>query len=152
MIRTARRLRLCITLLCVNLAFIWGNSLLPGGVSGALSHWLRDVLSWLFDNTGTSDGGHGLLRKIAHFTEFCSLGLCLCWLFSMLRQKKWERVVFPLCAGIMAACIDECIQIFVPGRGPGILDVAIDSCGVILGIIILTLWQKLKLKQLEKTQ
>ncbi len=151
MICTPKRLRLCITLLTVNLVFIWGNSLLPGGVSGALSHWLRDVLSWLFDSTQTSDGGHGLLRKLAHFTEFCTLGLCLCWLFGMLRQKQWERVAFPLGAGVLAACIDECIQIFVPGRGPGILDVAIDSTGVILGIIILTLVQKHKSKRLEKT-
>ena len=150
MIRTAKRLRLCVTLLIVNLAFIWGNSLLPGGVSGALSHWLRNVLAWLFDNTGTPDGGHGLLRKIAHFTEFCCLGLCLCWLFGMLRQSRWQWVVSALGAGVLAACVDECIQMFVPGRGPGILDVAIDSSGVLLGIIILTLTQKRKSKQLEK--
>lgn len=77
--------------------------------------------------------GGGLLRKIAHFTEFASLGLLLGWLFGMLRKKK----VTPFLCGALAACIDETIQIFVPGRGPGIRDVCIDVGGVVTGMILL---------------
>ena len=44
MIRTDKRLRLCITLLICNLIFIWGNSLLPGEISGAFSDWVKSIL------------------------------------------------------------------------------------------------------------
>ena len=46
--RTDKRLRLCITLLTCVLIFIWGNSLLPGEVSGALSDWVKSILARIF--------------------------------------------------------------------------------------------------------
>lgn len=134
MIRTERRLRLCVTLLVLNLIFIWGNSMLPGSVSGAISGWVKDILSQIFSGMPSdAEGGHNLLRKIAHGTEFCCLGLCLSWLFGMLRKPWWLAF---LC-GAAAACLDETIQCFVPDRGPGIRDVCIDSAGVLVGIILL---------------
>ena len=132
--KTDRRLHLCITLLVLNIVFIWGNSLLPGEISGALSHWLKDLLSNLLSIKPSGDGGHGLLRKAAHFTEFASLGVCLSCLLRMIRQRPWEHYIFPFLGGVAVACVDETIQIFVPDRGPGILDVMIDSTGVLAGI------------------
>jgi VanZ family protein len=44
------------------------------------------------------------------------------------------------------ACIDETIQMFVPGRGPGLLDVGIDSCGVLMGMLLLNTAYFLKRK------
>ena len=154
MIRTQGRMRLCIALLTVNLVFIWGNSLLPGEISGALSDWLKNVLSALLGNQSGAPGGGGLLRKLAHFTEFTCLGLCLSWLFRMVRSRSWEHVAFPLLAGTAVAAIDETIQRFVPLRGPSIKDVGIDTAGVVLGIVIITLIQVIKnkkLKNLEET-
>ena len=133
MIRSKKRLRLCTALLLCNLAFIWGNSLLPGQVSGALSDCVKEILDNLFSGGMPSQSGSGLLRKLAHFTEFAALGLLLCWLLGML--QKSPLAAFALAAA--AACIDETIQIFVPGRGPGIKDVCIDSCGAAAGILLL---------------
>ena len=147
MIRTNGRLRLCTALLILNLAFIWGNSLLPGNISGAISDWVRDLLALLFGSQPDDGVGGGLLRKLAHFTEFTALGMCLRWLFGMLRQKALEHLTFPFIAGITAACIDETIQVFVPGRGPGIKDVGIDTLGVILGIMLLSLIHAMKRKK-----
>lgn len=135
MIRTDRRMRLCTALLICNLAFIWGNSLLPGEVSGAFSDWVKSILESLLPGDGTSTPGGGLLRKAAHFTEFTLLGMCLSWLFGMLQRKK----TWPLLCGVAAACVDETIQRFVPDRGPSIRDVGIDSCGVLMGIFLLHL-------------
>lgn len=132
MIRTEKRLRLCCVLLVCCLAFIWGNSLLPGEISGAISDWVKEFLARLLGGKPPHGGG-GLLRKIAHFTEFTALGLCLGWLFGMLRRGK----VQPFLWGVAAACVDETIQCFVPDRGPGIKDVLIDSGGVLTGIILL---------------
>ncbi len=135
MIRTDKRLRLCAALLICKLIFIWGNSLLPGEVSGALSDWAKGVLEMLFAQEPSRPSSGGLLRKIAHFTEFTALGMLLLWLFSML-GKHW---VFALASGVTAACMDEAIQVFVPNRGPALRDVGIDALGVLTGIALLSL-------------
>ena len=135
MIRTDKRLRLCSVLLMANLAFIWGNSLLPGEISGAFSDWVGNLLAMLFPYEGPVQESSGLLRKIAHFTEFACLGMLLAWLFGMLEMKK----CWPFVCGIGAAAADETIQRFVPLRGPSIKDVGIDSCGVAAGMILLYL-------------
>ena len=131
--RTDKRLRLCTALLICNLVFIWGNSLLPGEISGAFSEWVKSLLAQLLP-MGPDDGsGGGLLRKVAHFTEFTALGMLLAWLHGMLQKGKLQ----PFLWGILAASVDETIQCFVPDRGPGIKDVCIDSAGVLTGIILL---------------
>ena len=154
MIRSKKRLSICIVLLTLNIAFIWGNSLLPGEISGAISDFVRDMLRAVIDFIFGSrperpPGGGGLLRKLAHFTEFTCLGMCLTWLFGMLKEKAAGRHGFPLLTGATVACIDETIQIFVPLRGPAIKDVGIDTAGVILGIVIITLIHKHKSKKLN---
>ena len=131
--RTQTRLRLCIVLLSCNLIFIWGNSLLPGEVSGAISDWVKSLLALLFSGTPQTPMGGGLLRKIAHFTEFTSLGMCLAWLHGMLRKGKLQ----PFLWGLLVAAVDETIQRFVPERGPSIRDVCIDSAGVLTGMVLL---------------
>ena len=132
MIKTEKRLRICTALLICNLVFIWGNSLLPGEISGALSNWLRGIISALLGSSGEGGGG-GLLRKIAHFTEFTCLGMCLTWRMGMLGKTPFRAVLL----GVSAACVDETIQRFVPDRGPSIFDVGIDTCGVLTGMTLL---------------
>lgn len=131
--RTDKRLRLCAVLLICNLAFIWGNSLLPGQVSGAISDWVKDLLSGLFPSTGADSNNGFLIRKLAHFTEFACLGSLLLWYLGMLGKPK----LLAFLPGAAAACIDETIQMFVPERGPGIRDVGIDCAGVLTGMILL---------------
>ena len=133
MIRTSRRMVLCIMLLIALLAFIWGNSLMPGEVSQAISDWVQHILFGTQPKNGVPAPGNTLLRKAAHFTEFAALGMILAWLFGMLRKHR----SVPLFCGIAAACVDETIQAFVPERAPGILDVLLDSSGVLVGIILL---------------
>ena len=135
MIRTDRRIRLCTALLVCNLLFIWGNSLLPGEVSGAFSDWVKSILESIFAQGPEKPSSGGLLRKLAHFTEFAALGALLCWRAGM-NGKSW---VAAFRSGAYAACIDETIQIFVPDRGPGIKDVCIDCAGVLTGIALLLL-------------
>ena len=154
MVRTKKRLWLCAGLILFNIAFIWGNSLLTAELSRALSGWVRNILSFLFSSDGSevAGGGDHLLRKLAHFTEFTCLGLLLSWLVRMLRPKSWEYYLMPLVGGCMVACVDELIQNFVPGRGPGILDVGIDTLGVTLGIVLITVYTSIKSKIWRKIQ
>ena len=136
MIATKRRLRLSVWLIAALLCFIWGNSLLPGEISGRISDAVKNMLAFLLpgDVPGVTTGG-GLLRKIVHFTEFAALGCCLCWRFGMLEKRKILALVY----SFGAACLDETIQLFVPDRGPAIRDVAIDTCGAAVGIVLLLL-------------
>lgn len=128
MIRTKKRMRLCAVLLACILVFIWGNSLMPAGVSERFSDSVQDFLLGMDEGSGSS-----VLRKVAHFTEFAALGMCLGWLFGMLGKGR----VRPLILGIAAAFVDETIQIFVPGRASQLRDVAIDSCGAAAGLFVL---------------
>ena len=137
--RTDRRLRLCATLLVLNILFIWGNSLLPGDISGAISHWVRDLFDWIIPGDSSSpDSGHSLLRKLAHLTEFACLGALLTWLFNMTHKPVFITVA----CGAAVAAIDETIQRLVPGRGPSLRDVFIDIAGVLLGMVILVFGYK----------
>ena len=136
--QTKNRLRLCVGLLVLNILFIWGNSLMPGSVSGALSGWLRDILANIFPaGSDDPDAGHGLLRKLAHFTEFACLGALFTWFYAILRKKVW----LALGCGLLVAAVDETIQCFIPDRGPSIWDVLLDFSGVLLGVSIwIVIW------------
>lgn len=153
---TKKRLWFCLALLVLNLCFIWGNSLLPGELSGGFSDWVKGILDALFGAGPEKPSiGGGLLRKLAHFTEFTCLGMLLSWLVRMLREKKWQHLLYPLAAGVAVAALDECIQLFVPDRGPAVKDVGIDTLGVTMGIVIISLIQilkKPKIYNLEETK
>lgn len=143
MIRTTGRMRTCNTLVLCILIFIWGNSLMNAEYSQALSQWVRELLARLLgdDSAVTREGG--LLRKIAHFAEFSALGFCLAWRNGMLAKKPTHAFL----TGTAAAAIDETIQCFVPGRGPGVRDALIDSCGVLTGMLFLYLGHTLLKKR-----
>ena len=85
--------------------------------------------------TGQSDG---ILRKIAHFTEFCCFGLLLCWQQTLKKERKlpWLQ---PAVWGGLAACVDEMLQHFSAGRAPRFTDVLLDTAGVLAGIGIFCL-------------
>lgn len=131
--RESRNKRLCVLLLVCNVVFIWGNSLLPASISGAISQWLHALLQSLFPG-GKPSQGDGLLRKLAHVSEFALLGALLSWNF-LLRGRKMPRWAgASLVCAWAVACVDETIQRFIPGRGPSVRDVLIDTAGALLGI------------------
>ena len=127
-----KRTRLCVTLIVLNLCFIWGNSMLPGEVSGALSDWLGRLLGL---GQGDPSQGTGLLRKLAHFSEFACLGFLLCWLAYLKGERGFHIFALALLGGLLAACIDESIQMLTPERGPGLVDVWIDTSGVAIAAL-----------------
>lgn len=134
MTRTKKRLLLCRVLIFCCLAFIWGNSLLPGSASQAISDGWKAFFG-LSLSAGVLPSGRGLIRKLAHFTEFAALGWLLGWHGAM--EGKKPRLAAWL--GIAAACLDETIQLFTPNRGPSLADVTLDSFGVLAGIGVLHL-------------
>lgn len=82
------------------------------------------------------------VRKAAHFCIYTALGMLLMIIFITVKMDGKKRVIISLLIGVIYASSDEIHQIFVPGRGPQITDVIIDSSGVLVGIIIVLLFSK----------
>lgn len=122
---------LCVLLIGLNLALIWGNSALPGDESEAVSVWVMKLLRFFPE----SELFHTILRKAAHFSEFALLGLLVGWMSLLVRDRTFFCL---LGLGQAAASIDETIQYFVPGRASMLLDVWIDTAGFATGLAILT--------------
>ena len=136
--------RVLTLLILLNLALIWGNSLLPGAssnaVSGGLLAFLGKFLPFLL-----TEAGHAFLRKAAHFCEFALLGLLYC---GRHRLSKGETPPHLMGFGLAVACIDETIQIFTPSRASSLIDVWIDTSGFALGLVVIftayTIYNKIK--------
>ena len=136
--------RVLTILICLNLALIWGNSLLPGAssdaVSGGVLAFLGQFLPFLL-----TEAGHTFLRKAAHFSEFAMLGLLY---GGRHRLTKGETPAHLMLFGLTVACIDETIQIFTPERASSLIDVWIDASGFALGLVVIytayTIYNKIK--------
>ena len=120
-------------LIVLNLALIWGNSLLSGEDSGNFSGGVLAMLGQFLPMLLT-ETGHTLLRKTAHFSEFALLGLLVS---QRHRLGKHEVPAYLPLVGMAVACIDETIQIFTPGRASSLIDVWIDTAGFVFGFIII---------------
>ncbi len=120
--------------------FIFSNSTQSRSDSIERSSVIMDILKPILDpnNRITDDVFHNLIRKAAHFTEFAALGFSLMGLSDGFAWKKScrFRCILPLIAGVLTAATDEIIQIFAVNRGPGFLDVLLDSGGVVFGIAV----------------
>jgi len=72
------------------LAFIFGNSILTKRQSNGLSKGIYDTLSpylsKVLPSIITSENGHLIVRKAAHFLEFFALGIFLYLLISLLKE------------------------------------------------------------------
>lgn len=143
-----KRNALCCVLIALNLALIWGNSTLPGGVSMELSDGFLALLSQGLPALAVI--GSILIRKLAHFSEFACLGLLLGWLLSP--EGGFRGFAAPALLGTLAACVDETIQRFVPGRESSLIDVWIDIGGVCAGILLLRLGYRCIRRRKERKQ
>lgn len=148
--KTTPRLTICGVSIILLLALIWGNSCLTGETSGQFSGWVGDLIGTVLPFLSPdSKYGHLILRKLGHFSEFAALGLCLSWLYGMLMERKALMLSLPLVSAMAVAAIDETIQIFTPGRHSSIVDVGIDTCGALTGILLLHIFW-LILRKLHK--
>lgn len=82
----------------------------------------------------------GTVRKAAHFAEFALLGA-----LALLCSKAFDMGTCPaLLYSIIAAAIDETIQIYSPDRASSTADVLLDFAGALLGVLCLLLIIKLR--------
>ena len=148
--------RVKLALVVLTLLFIWGNSVLPGSVSGRESGFvlrlcepLVDALQRLLSSRGVELSQEHIIRKLAHFTEYVVLGVLMLSLF--VRPGLRFRMIPPAMLCLGAALMDEGIQIFAMDRGPSLRDVGLDFCGAVCGIALSTI-AVLLLRSIRRTQ
>jgi VanZ family protein len=109
--------------------------------SRTLTQWLPVVL-WagvIFALSSIPSLGTGLgtwdliLRKGAHLTEYAVLAVLL--------VRAFDREAPALALGILYAASDEFHQSFVRGRHASPIDVAIDTIGLLIGLLA---WRRLQ--------
>ena len=147
MIRREKRILICRCLLILNLAVIWGNSLLSGESSGQMSGGVMAfVMKLLRIPAECSDLVHLLIRKLAHLTEFACLSALISWHLALVKERKVHQIVLAVLLAMAAALVDETIQLYTPDRGPSLTDVWIDTLGAVLGMTALQMGYHLKKK------
>ena len=141
-----------IILLLANLWIIFGFSNQSGEESGSLSRKITEAITKnikAIQNLESMEKEKVLsriehiVRKLAHFSLYTSVGFLTMSLISTYKLKYKQRIILSLCIGITYAITDEIHQMYVPNRGPSLGDVLIDTSGVIFGILIVILGIKI---------
>jgi VanZ family protein len=104
---------------------------LSGGFVGFFSPLLQ-----VFLPNASTDALHTIIRKMAHFTEFAILAVLL---VNALRQhfnEKKEIYGLSLIIGILYAMSDEIHQLFIESRDGNVVDVFIDTLGIMAGLLL----------------
>ena len=84
-----------------------------------------------------------VVRKLAHYTLYTVGGvLIISFAYTMDKTQK-EKILYSLAFGICFVITDEVHQLFVPGRTGRLLDVGIDTFGIITGILIFLIIKKI---------
>ncbi len=82
-----------------------------------------------------------LVRKTGHFGEYAILGiLWSVFLLSFGRARRLKYRIFtviPVFICMIYASTDEFHQGFVDGRSPKVMDVIIDTCGALAGVLFI---------------
>lgn len=141
-----------IILLLANLWIIFGFSNQNGKESGSLSRKITEVITKnikaiqnleIYQKEKVLSKIEHIVRKIAHFSLYTSVGFLTMSLMSTYKLTYKQRIILSLCIGITYAITDEIHQMYVPNRGPSLGDVLIDTSGVIFGILIVILGIKI---------
>ena len=86
---------------------------------------------------------HPIVRKLAHFSIYAVVGFSLMGLFNTYKIQDKYKVIWTIIIGAIYASSDEFHQRFIPGRGPSIKDVGIDTLGVIFGMLVIMCFIKI---------
>lgn len=123
--------------------FIFSQSLLGVSASqkesGSVLKAVSPVLEVFVGRGNVTDH---LVRKLAHFTEFFTLGAelsALLWVRGAVGAQRYFNGLF---AGVAVALCDETVQLFT-GRGSQVQDVWLDIFGAVCGLLFVALLRAL---------
>lgn len=135
--------------------FIWMSIIFyfshqNGNESSEASQIVVDILNVFGININSYLGNitHLLIRKVAHLIEYFILAILIYFFLKDFLIKKY-CVYYSIGFSFLYACSDEFHQMFIPLRGPSIIDVLIDVSGAILGMLIIYLLKKVKKNSID---
>ena len=77
-----------------------------------------------------------IIRKGAHFSIYMLVGIFIMSFISTYKLHLKYKFSISILVGLVYAISDEIHQGFTPGRTPSPIDVGIDTCGVMFGIVL----------------
>ncbi|HAZ36664.1 MAG TPA: teicoplanin resistance protein VanZ [Clostridiaceae bacterium] len=116
-----------------------------GTASDSNSYFLINLLGKIGVNISSSMGisvANFIVRKTAHVTEYFILFMLL--YFGFKRTYLKNIIIYPAIITILYSISDEFHQLFIEGRSGRIKDVFIDSIGVLIGLLIIGIKNKVK--------
>jgi len=76
-----------------------------------------------------------VVRKLAHLSTYFLGGILIYNFINTFSINKKYIIIFSIVLGVVYACTDELHQLFIDGRSAQMMDVFIDSCGVVLAVV-----------------
>jgi len=110
---------------------------------------IEPLVLWIRPNASQDEFElvHFFIRKLGHLSEYAVLALLV--LRAMRRtlllapgRWSWQAAGITELIAAAYAATDEWHQSFIPGRTAALGDVAIDSCGALVGLTLMFLWYK----------
>lgn len=130
--------------------FIFSNQ--NGNLSGSTSRgFTKKIIEMLQIDRNLSESekeelienSQFVIRKLAHFTIYTVAGINIFGFFNTFDIKKKNKILCALFTGAVYAMSDEIHQMFSGGRTASIKDVCIDSFGVMFGICLFLIFNKI---------
>jgi len=125
------------------MAFIFGSST-DAFSSGHTSRIIGPLLRWLSPGLPEAAVGSAVfwIRKAAHMTEYAVLAALLWRALWRPRRRdpapwSWPVAGQALLGSLLWAAADEIHQAFTASRGASVRDVALDTAGAALGLLLL---------------
>lgn len=120
---------------------------LSKGMTAAIINTLKTIVPNIETDMRTLNH---MIRKNAHF--FAYFVLCFGILTALRRSRVeiYKAIIISVLICVVYAISDEVHQMFVPGRGPQVKDVFIDTGGACLGALIYLGLSKLKSSRKNK--
>ena len=124
--------------------FIWGHSLVGGAASSLESGRVVALARPLFEALGVTDVDlmTFVVRKCAHFSEYAVLGVLASSFWTRVAGRaavQGRAIAVGALLTALVPCVDESIQLLVPGRCASPRDVLIDLAGCMTGVALCTL-------------
>lgn len=84
-----------------------------------------------------------VIRKVAHYSIYALGGILIINCMYTFTSQEKRAIIYSTIIGVIYAVSDEMHQLFINGRSGKVTDVIIDSLGILTGITIYLLIQKI---------
>lgn len=101
--------------------------------SNSQSDFVINIVSDFLDIRNVSNISF-IIRKLAHFSEYFILVLLAINCFKNYKIKSYY--IYSIIFSILYSCTDEFHQLFISGRSGQLIDIGIDTIGIITGALM----------------